>query len=224
MAASTAFPRPTGRRSRPDKFASQRTGYWATRLWWRCMRHWGQPPPMMVTREAASARVHRRCPTAPPATRTLTSASCLSQGTGVQPSDVVNTRWYCHRWNADRTLHQKQVHFTSAAASVIGVVPTKERIARSCAARLSEFPDPSVVTKSDAWTSPEHASLPSPTAVHRNGSMPSTLVLSAMAAWRPAQLVGVRRERGPGRGRRRGMQRWRGRGGRGRGGRRGRRR
>ena len=45
---------------------------------------------------------------------------------------------------------------------------------------------PLAVRKSAAWTSPEHVILPSPTAVHRNGSMPSTLVLSAIAAWRPA--------------------------------------
>ena len=45
---------------------------------------------------------------------------------------------------------------------------------------------PLAVRKSAAWTSPEHVILPSPTAVHRNGSIPSTLVLSAMAVWRPA--------------------------------------
>ena len=44
---------------------------------------------------------------------------------------------------------------------------------------------PLAVRKSAARSSPEHVSFSSPTPTHRNGSTPSTLVLNAMAVWRP---------------------------------------
>ena len=44
---------------------------------------------------------------------------------------------------------------------------------------------PPAVRKSVARSSPEHVSVLSPTPTHWNGSMPSTLVLNAMAVWRP---------------------------------------
>ena len=52
---------------------------------------------------------------------------------------------------------------------------------RASSARLM----PSAVRKSAARSSPEHVSFPSLTPTHRNGSTPSTLVLNAMAVWRP---------------------------------------
>ena len=45
---------------------------------------------------------------------------------------------------------------------------------------------PSAVRRSAARSFPEHVSFPSPTPTHLNTSTPSTLVLNAMAVWRPA--------------------------------------
>ena len=58
-----------------------------------------------------------------------------------------------------------------------GTIPAN----RASSARLM----PLAVRKSAARSSPEHVSFSSPTPTHRNGSTPSTLVLNAMAVWRP---------------------------------------
>eukprot|EP00964_Phaeocystis_antarctica_P003862 scaffold2070_cov46-Phaeocystis_antarctica.AAC.1 len=59
-----------------------------------------------------------------------------------------------------------------------GTIPVN----RASSARLM----PSAVRKSAARSSPEHVSFLSPIPTHLNTSTPSTLVLNAMAVWRPA--------------------------------------